>query len=116
MKLSTKNKIGSIMVLQAALCLYSFAGVFSKLAAGYDFLSKEFILLYGGSIAVLVLYAVIWQQVLKRVPLITAYANKAIVVAWGMLWGILLFGEAVTIGQLFGILLIMGGVIVYSIS
>ena len=56
-------------------------------------LSVGFILqLYGGMLAALVVYAFGWQQVIKHLPLTTAYANKAITVVWGILLGFLLFG------------------------
>ena len=36
----------------------------------------------------LVVYAVGWQQVIKHLPLTTAYANKAVTVVWGILLGL----------------------------
>ena len=35
----------------------------------------------------LVTYAAGWQQVIKHLPLTTAYANKAVTVVWGILAG-----------------------------
>ena len=55
-----------------------------------------FILLYGGMLAALVVYAFGWQQVIKHLPLTTAYADEAITVVWGILLGFLLFGESIT--------------------
>ena len=46
--------------------------------------------------------AIGWQQVIKRIPLTTAFANKAVTVVWGLVWGALFFREAVTPGKLLG--------------
>ena len=68
----------------------------SKLAAQQPFLSAAFIVLYGLMLLALVTYAAGWQQVIKHLPLTTAYANKAVTVVWGILLGLAVFGEAVT--------------------
>ena len=39
-------------------------------------------------LAALVAYAFGWQQVIKHLPLTTAYANKAVTVVWGILLGL----------------------------
>ena len=78
------------------LMVYSMSGIFSKLAAGQPFLSFRFCLYYGVIIALLGLYAIGWQQIIKRMPLTSAYANRAVTVVWGIVWGAVLFGEAIT--------------------
>ena len=75
------------LVLHLILGVYAASSVCSKLAAGQPFLSVPFILLYGGMLAALVAYALGWQQVIKHLPLTTAYANKAVTVVWGILQG-----------------------------
>ena len=88
-----KDRIKSYILLHIVLLLYSMGGICSKLAAGQSFLSLKFILFYGILLLNLAVYALLWQQILKRLPLVTAYANKAITVIWGMLWGYLFFQE-----------------------
>ena len=39
--------------------------------------------------------AVIWQQVLKKIPLTIAYGCKGIIIVYGMLWGALFFSEKI---------------------
>ena len=103
------------LLLHAVLLVYSLASVCSKLASGAEFMSLRFILLYGGVLLLLAVYAVAWQQVIKRMPLSVAYANKAVTVLWGLLWGLLLFGEALTAGKLAGALMIAGGIVLYAL-
>jgi drug/metabolite transporter (DMT)-like permease len=55
-------------------------------------------------------YAVMWQQILKRMKLVTAYANKSVTIIWGLVWGMLLFDEQITAFKVFGIFIIIGGV------
>lgn len=96
--------------------LYSFTSVFSKLAALEGKISVRFLMLYGGTIIIMAVYALCWQQIIKKLPLMVAYANKAVIVIWGMLWGILFFGEKVSAGKLIGILFVSIGVVMFAKS
>lgn len=109
-----RNKYAvTLFALHLLLLVYSFSGCFSKTAAGQPFLSLKFILLYGGTLVILAVYALGWQQIIKRLPLTTAFANKAVTVVWGIVWGALFFGEAITPGKLAGAALIIGGVVLF---
>ncbi len=105
------KKIMPYIILHAIVFIYSLGGICSKTAATKDFLSFEWILLYGIVLLSLAVYALLWQQVLKKVPLNTAYANKAVTVIWGMVWGTLVFGETITIGNIIGSVLILAGIV-----
>lgn len=105
-----KAKFRRLMMLHALFMLYSAAGILSKLAAGCPFMSGPFLLLYGGALAVLFVYALGWQQVLKGIALSVAYSSKAVTVAWGLLWGALLFKEDVTPKKLLGAAMAVAGV------
>ena len=104
----------TLVLLHLMLMVYSMSGIFSKLAAGQPFLSFRFCLYYGAIIALLGLYAIGWQQIIKRMPLTLAFANKAVTTVWGMIWGVLFFQEQVTVGKLLGIVLVVAGVVVFS--
>ncbi len=99
-----------IFVLHIVLAVYSILGIASKIASQKQFMSFEFIFLYGVVIGNLFFYAIVWQQLLKRISLITAYANKAITVVWGIIWGAVFFKEEVTIQKVLGALVIIVGV------
>ena len=103
-----------ILIIQGLLVFYSAGGIFSKLAANERFLSFRFCLYYGLVLLILAGYAVGWQQVIKHLPLITAYANKAVTVIWGIVWGALFFHEQVTFGKVIGAALVISGVILYA--
>ncbi|MDO4537703.1 MAG: transporter [Coriobacteriales bacterium] len=103
-----------LLALHVLLLGYSLADVASKQAASYDFLSLGFIVCYGIVLAILFAYAIGWQQVIKRLPLTTAYANRGITVVWGILWGALLFHESITLGKVAGALMIVAGIALFS--
>ena len=104
------------LLLHILFALYSSAEIFSKLASGENFMSIRFCLLYCCMIAVLGIYAIGWQQVIKHIPLSTAFANKAVTVIWGTVLGSVIFHESVTPGKIAGIGLIVAGIIVFSLS
>lgn len=108
--MKNKAKIKNYLFLHILIFILSFSGVASKFAAKHEFLSFEYILFYGISIFVLGFYALAWQQVLKRIPLTTAFCNKAATIIWGMLWGVLIFGEQITINMIIGAVIVLIGV------
>ncbi len=108
------KQLSTYLQLHLILMLYSLSGVCSKMAAGYDFFSLPFILLYGGMIAILAIYAVVWQQILKKMPLVTAYANKAATVVWAGIWGIVIFHENISLGKVISMILVAAGIVLFS--
>ena len=98
-----------LLVIQLTVCFYTLSGIASKLASTYPFMSVGFILCYGMVIAVSGIYAIVWQQIIRRVDISIAYANRAMSVFWSMLWAFLLFHEDVTLQNLLGVLLIFIG-------
>ena len=108
------KNLKTYLFLHLLLMVYSTSGILSKLAAGKAFLSWPFLLLYGGVIVLLGVYALGWQQVLKRVPLSVAYANKAVTVVWGCVWGVLVFREDLSLGKMIGGVLVLAGIALYG--
>jgi len=105
------DKTKYYLVLHILLFILSFSGVCSKMAAGYDFLSFGFIFWYALVILNLAVYAIVWQQIIKHLPLTTAYANKAVGIVWGILWGVLIFREQIKWNMILGALIVIVGVI-----
>ncbi len=59
------------------------------------------------------IYAIGWQQILKRLPLTVAYTNKAVTLVWSMVFGVLLFHEQIRPKQVIGCALAIAGVILF---
>lgn len=105
-----KDTIKWFIILHIIILIYSLSGISSKTAAGYDFLSLQWIFFYGLVVCILGFYAIAWQQVLKHLPLITTYANKAVTTIWGLIWGLIVFGEAITPQKVIGAAVVIFGV------
>jgi len=91
--------------------LYSLGGIFSKSAGREEFLSPKFIFLYSIALFILFVYALCWQQIIKKMPLTTAYFNRAVCILWGFLWGYLFFHEQITFNAIVGAFIVILGII-----
>ena len=98
-----------ILILQAAVLVYTTSGIFLRFASKQPFLSLGFLLLYGAVIAVLGIYAIVWQQLIKRIDLSFAYANRATAILWSMLWAWLIFGETLSLQNFIGVGIVLAG-------
>ena len=108
------KELRALMLLHALLVFFSFSGVFSKLASRETFLSLRFCLFYAGLILILGVYAIFWQQIIKRLPISIAYANKAVSVIWSIIWGAILFGESISLKKIIGGVIVIIGIILFS--
>ena len=106
------KKISTYLLLYFALLLYSLTAIASKLASAEPFLSWKYLLYMGFQFAILAIYAVLWQIVLKKVPLFIAFANKGMTIFLGMIFGYFIFHEEVTVFNILGTAIIAAGVIV----
>ena len=103
----------TILALNILLMFFSLGGIFSKLASKQPFLSLKFILCYGALLFIMFVYAIGWQQVIKRLPLTMAYANRAVTIVWGIIWGLLFFNEKLNVGKIIGAVIVIAGVLLY---
>jgi drug/metabolite transporter (DMT)-like permease len=92
------------------MAMFAASAVFSKLASAESMLSLNWIKYYAAVIAILFIYAIAWQQIIKRMPIVTAYANKAVTVIWGIVFGYFVFGESITATKILGAVIIIAGV------
>ena len=106
----------NLLFLHLLFFLYSLFSVFSKMGSRAEAFSLQFFLCYGAAFLMLGIYALGWQQIIKVLPLSTAFANKAVTVVWGLVWGKLLFNENITTGKLIGIGFIVAGIVLFSYS
>ncbi|MDO5134842.1 MAG: EamA family transporter [Eubacteriales bacterium] len=95
--------------LHLILFLSSLSGICSKMAARQTEMGG-FLLWYGAVLAIMAVYALVWQQILKRLPVTVAYANKPVSLVWGMVFGALLFQERITWNMVLGAAIIFAGI------
>lgn len=105
-----RNKLSTYLLLHLAVFVLSISTICAKFAASQEFMSFGFIALYAGVVGALGVYAIVWQQVLKKIPLTNAFVNKSATLVWSLIWGVSFFGEKVSISMIIGILIVFTGV------
>lgn len=114
-KESKKNiKIRDIFILQIVIAIYTLTTVFAKFASNEEFLSFKFIMFYGIEILILGVYAIVWQQLIKKFDISIAYANKAMGLLWSIVWAILIFKDTITIKNIIGVVIVIIGTIIVN--
>ena len=101
-----------MIILHLSFLMNSFAGVASKMAGKSDFLSLPFFFFYGIELLLIMGFAVVWQQILKRMPLTYAITNKPITVVYALIWSVLIFHEKITLRMAVGSLIVIAGILV----
>ena len=100
-----------IVALVGINMLYACVGICTKKAALQSPMSWWYWLWFAGAVAVIGIYALLWQQVLKRIELGTAYMFKGTSLIFTMLIAALLFGEAITVPNIIGSVIIIVGIV-----
>lgn len=113
-KMKKRISLKDVILLQAVFFIYSINSIVAKLASLQESFSFMFLMLYGLELVILGIYAVLWQQIIKKFELSVAYANKAVTLIWGMIWGSLLFEEKITGSKVTGILLVIVGIVILN--
>ena len=71
--------------------IYACTSIFTKMASRQEMLSWPYLLWIAGAIGVMGVYAILWQQVIARMPLSTAYMFKGTSLIFVLLISTLLF-------------------------
>lgn len=114
--MSQKLTILSIISLVAINLLYACVSLFTKYASQQEFMSWNYMVGLIGAIGVMGLYAVLWQQILKRIELSLAYMFKGTSIVFVMLLAYILFGEQITWNNIVGAIIIIGGIVLFANS
>ena len=108
------TKIGTFISLHFILLWISFAGIFAKLSSQEIPFSVIFWVYYIASLFVLMIYSFFWQLIIVRTDLSFAYANKGVVIVWGLVWSVVFFGENLTVNNFIGASLIIVGIAAFG--
>lgn len=109
-------KARDIVALVGINMLYACVGICTKMAALQTTGSWPYLLWFGGAIVIIGAYAILWQQVLKRIELSTAYMFKGTTLIFTMLIAALLFSEIITIPNIIGSVIIIIGIVLLARS
>ena len=102
-------KVKNIVLLQAVIIIYTVSSVMSKQASASGGNLLRFGFFFRMEFVVLGVYAVLWQQMIKRFELSVAYANRSMAVVWSMVWAVLFFHDSITVQNVAGVLLVVAG-------
>lgn len=102
------------LLLCACFLIASSSGVFLKFASMYEFLSFRYVLYFGVTVLVMGIYAVLWQEVLKLIPLNKAYLYKSSGIGISLMYAYIIFGESITVYNILGCAMIITGIIILS--
>ena len=114
--LNQKNKPFPWLMLIGVNLIYACTSIFTKMASQQEFLSLPYIICVTGAIAVMGLYAIIWQQIIARIQLSTAYIFKGTSIIFVLLFSVLLFNESISINNIIGAAIIIFGIASYAKS
>ena len=109
-----KITIKDILVLQIVIAIYTLSTVMAKQASGQPLFSAGFFCFYGAELLILGIYALLWQQMIKRFELSVAYTNRAMALLWSMLWAVVLFHDRVTMKNVIGVALVIVGTLIVN--
>lgn len=104
------------IVLIGINILYACVSLFTKYASQQEFMSWNYMVGLIGAFGVMGLYAVLWQQILKRIDLSMAYMFKGTSLIFVMLLAYVFFGEQITWNNIVGAIIIISGIVLYAHS
>ena len=102
------------LLLCVCFLIVSLSGVFLKFASMYEFLSSHYVFYFGMTVVVMGVYAVLWQEVLKLIPLNKAYLYKSSGIGISLMYAYIIFGENITVHNIIGCAMIIAGIMILS--
>lgn len=112
-----KTEIGLLwLALIGINLIYACTYICMKKASGFEFLSSPYVLWTIGAVFIMGIYALLWQQILARTSLSTAYMFKGTSLIFVLLLSALLFGEGITVKNIIGSVIIVFGILFYARS
>ena len=109
-----KITIKDILVLQIVIAIYTLSTVMAKQASGQPLFSVGFFGFYGAELLILGIYALLWQQMIKKFELSVAYTNRAMELLWSLIWAVVIFKDNITVKNVIGVALVIAGTIIVN--
>lgn len=112
--INNKIKFKTIIYLLLVNFFYASVSIATKFTSQQEFLSLKFCSGVVAIIVILGIYAIIWQQVLKRIELTTAYMFKGTSLIFVLMFSSLIFGEGITLNNIIGSAFIIIGIALFA--
>lgn len=106
----------NIFLLQAIIVIYTVSSVMAKLVSTSQGEPVKALMFLGLEFVLLAVYALFWQQMLKRFELSVAYANRSMAILWSVIWAVVFFHEKITLRNILGVLLVLVGTIIVNMD
>lgn len=117
--------VRAVFLIQLAVIIFTLSSVCSKMTGNHTGSIRLFGFTLAGlswtgwfwlmmEVLCLGIYAIFWQQIIKRYELSVVYANRAFSVFWSFLWSLLLFHENVRAANIVGIVLVFLGILLVN--
>lgn len=110
------NNITKYTSLILVNLIYALLSIFTKSAANYQFLSASYVLFFIGAILIMMIYAILWQQIIKYVPISEAYMFKGTSIVFVLFLSAVLFAEDITLQNIIGSVIIILGIALFAKS
>lgn len=102
------------IVLIGINLLYACVSLFTKYASQHEFMSWNYMQGLIGAVGMMGLYAMLWQQVLKRIELSMAYMFKGTSLIFVIIFAYVFFGEQITCNNIVGAIIIIVGIVLFA--
>lgn len=109
-----KIKWKNVLQLQAVVVIYTISSVMAKTASMHKNNKMLFLIFFGLEFVMLGVYAILWQQMIKRFELSVAYANRAMAILWSMIWAVIFFHDQITVRNLSGVAIVIAGIMLIN--
>lgn len=107
-------RLSKYPVLLLAFAIYAGTSYFTRSAAAFPFLSRNYLLYIAGAVLTMGLYALLWQQIIKRMPVSDAYMFKGTSILFIFAIAVVFFGETINWKNIAGALLVILGIALYA--
>ena len=107
-------KIGKLISLITVNLLYAIVLILNRMASIYAPLSLGYVFMLSISVIVLAIYAISWQQIIKRMPISDAYMFKGTSIVFVLLLSAWLFEEIITWQNIIGSTIIILGIALFA--
>lgn len=106
----------NIILLQAIIIIYTMSSVMAKMVSASKDEPFRMLLFLGLEFLILAIYAVFWQQMIKRFDLSVAYANRSMAILWSMIWAVIFFHDEITLRNILGVLIVLVGTMIVNLD
>lgn len=103
-----------LLLLILVNLVYAGTSIFTKLASMEIPWSISYDVWMLCAVGVIGLYALLWQRIIARMDISTAYMFKGLSLVFVLLFSFFLFGELITVNNLLGSTLIITGIVLFS--